>query len=49
MSCEFDFPADQIDERVMVLPIPQGRNQSLSMSRFKDENMNSHRKILQDL
>jgi hypothetical protein len=28
---------------------PQGLNQSLNVSRFKQENMSTHRKVLQDL
>lgn len=49
MSTEFDFCSDDIDERVVVCPIPQGLNQSLKVSRFKEENMSSHRKVLEDL
>jgi len=38
-----------MDENIVVMPVPQGLNQSLNVSRFKEENMSSHRKILYDL
>jgi hypothetical protein len=49
MATEFDFCADDMDEKIVVCPIPQGLNQSLNVSRFKEENMSSHRKLLRDL
>lgn len=33
---EYDFPAEEIDEKVAVLTVPKALNQSLNVSRFKD-------------
>ena len=49
MSAEFDFCSDDMDEGVVVQTLPNGRNVSLNVSRFKDENLSSHRKVFQDL
>lgn len=46
---EFDFCPDDMEEKVHVSTVPQGLNQSLNVSRFKQENMSTHRKVLQDL
>ncbi len=46
---EFDFAAEDIDEQVSIQLVPQGLSHSISMSRCKEENLSSHRKVLKDL